>query len=105
MKRFINRLVINVNIMSSHRSRKKKEELVSQKALEHELVPKAELVPMEEAKALLKGLNVAPWQLPWIRSQDPLIRALGAKPGNVVRIYRKSPTAGEMVFYRIVVSG
>ncbi|GGP21171.1 DNA-directed RNA polymerase subunit H [Thermocladium modestius] len=79
--------------------------MIAQRALDHELVPKAELVPMDEAKAILKKLNVAPWQLPWIRAQDPLIKALGAKPGSVVRIYRKSPTAGEIIFYRIVVSG
>ncbi len=91
---------------SSGRSRgKRKEELLLAKVLEHELVPRAEIVSKEEAKKILKQLNAAPWQLPWIRASDPLARAIGAKPGDVVKIVRRSPTAGEHVTYRFVVPG
>lgn len=71
--------------------------------LEHELVPKHEIVPPEEAVRILRELGVKPEQLPWIRVTDPIVRILGAKPGDIIRIYRKSPTAGEVVVYRFVV--
>ena len=71
--------------------------------LEHELVPKHEVVPPEEAARIIKELGVRPEQLPWLRATDPVARAIGAKPGDIVRIYRKSPTSGEIVVYRYVV--
>ncbi|MCC6010915.1 MAG: DNA-directed RNA polymerase subunit H [Desulfurococcaceae archaeon] len=71
--------------------------------LEHELVPKHEIVPPEEARKILKELGVEPWRLPWISLNDPVVRAIGAKPGDIVRIYRKSPTAGISIVYRYVV--
>ena len=71
--------------------------------LEHELVPRHEVVPPEEAARILKDLGVRPEQLPWLRATDPVARRIGAKPGDIVRIYRKSPTAGEIVVYRYVV--
>jgi len=71
--------------------------------LEHELVPKHEVVPPEEARKILKELGIEPWQLPWILVSDPVIRAIGAKPGDIVRIIRKSPTAGVSIAYRYVV--
>ncbi len=86
------------------RSSKKERNLLA-RIVEHELVPKAEIVPKEEAKKILKQLNAAPWQLPWIRASDPLVRIIGAKPGDVIKIIRKSPTAGEVVVYRFVVPG
>ncbi|MEM3717932.1 DNA-directed RNA polymerase subunit H [Thermofilum sp.] len=43
--------------------------------------------------------------LPWIYSTDPVARALKAKPGDVVMIIRKSPTAGESVAFRLVMKG
>ncbi len=73
--------------------------------MEHELVPRAEVVPKDEAKRILRELNAKPWQLPWIRSSDPLALAIGARPGDIIRIYRKSPTAGEFIAYRFVVPG
>jgi len=71
--------------------------------LEHELVPKHEVLPPEEAARILKELGVTPQQLPWLRVTDPVARAIGAKPGDIVRIYRKSPTSGETIAYRYVV--
>ena len=90
---------------TTERKRKTKAEEVLEKVLNHELMPKAEVVPKDNAKMLLRRLNAAPWQLPWIRSTDPLVRSLGAKPGDIIKIIRKSPTAGEIEIYRFVVPG
>lgn len=75
------------------------------KVLEHELVPRHELLSPEEALKILKKLGITPDKLPWIRASDPAARAIKAKPGNIVKIIRKSPTAGEIVVYRYVVPG
>ena len=82
---------------------KKKKEKTSFNILEHELVPKHEVLPPEEALAVLRDLGVKPEQLPWIRASDPVARAIGARPGDIIRIYRKSPTAGTVIVYRYVV--
>jgi DNA-directed RNA polymerase subunit H len=71
--------------------------------LEHELVPRHEVVPPQEALELLRKLCIEPWQLPWISADDPVVKAIGAKPGDIIRIIRKSPTAGEFIAYRYVV--
>lgn len=71
--------------------------------LEHELVPKHEILSPEEAIEVLKKLGVSPKQLPWITVDDPVVKALGAKPGDIIKITRKSPTAGVSVAYRYVV--
>jgi DNA-directed RNA polymerase subunit H len=71
--------------------------------LKHELVPKHEVLSLEEAAELLRKLNIKPAQLPWISIDDPVVRAIGAKPGDIIRIIRKSPTAGESIAYRYVV--
>lgn len=73
--------------------------------LEHEWVPKHEILSPEEAAEVLKKLGVKPIQLPWLLTSDPVAKAIGAKPGDIVRIYRKSPTAGETIAYRYVVVG
>jgi len=78
---------------------------LSSMILQHELVPKHEVVPVEEAAEILRKLGVKPEQLPWIRASDPVARAIGAKPGDIVKIVRRSPTAGEIVVYRYVVPG
>ncbi|MCS7099122.1 MAG: DNA-directed RNA polymerase subunit H [Sulfolobales archaeon] len=82
-----------------------KKKRIEEKILEHELVPKHELLTREEALGVLRELGIRPEQLPWIRASDPIAKLLGAKPGDIIRIVRKSPTAGTSVAYRFVVVG
>jgi len=70
---------------------------------EHALVPKHEILTSEERQQLLAQYKVQPYQLPQIEASDPAVKAIGAKPGDVLRIIRKSPTAGEHLAYRYVV--
>ena len=42
-------------------------------------------------------------ELPKISKKDPAIKELNVKVRDVIKIIRKSPTAGEAVFYRGVV--
>lgn len=72
--------------------------------LEHELVPKHEVLSKEEVEELLKKYKASLNQLPQILISDPVVRELGAKVGDVIKITRSSPTAGTTVYYRVVVS-
>lgn len=70
---------------------------------QHKFVPKHEILEDSEKDELLAKYRVQPYQLPQISSLDPTVKAIGAKPGDVLRVTRKSPTAGEHVAYRYVV--
>lgn len=70
---------------------------------EHALVPYHEILSEKEKKELLAHYKVQPYQMPQIRSGDPAVKAIGAEPGDVLKITRKSTTAGEHVTYRYVV--
>lgn len=70
---------------------------------EHKLVPKHEILTKEEAEQVLAQYRAKPYQLPQIKASDPAAKAIGARPGDILRIIRKSPTAGEYVAYRYVV--
>ncbi len=70
---------------------------------EHALVPRHETLTPLEREELLKKYKVKPYQMPQITATDPAVKAIGAKPGDVLRIIRKSSTAGEHIAYRYVV--
>jgi DNA-directed RNA polymerase subunit H len=70
---------------------------------EHALVPMHEILSEKERSQLLNQYKVKPYQMPQIGSTDPAVKAIGAKPGDVLRIIRKSSTAGEHTAYRYVV--
>jgi len=57
---------------------------------DHEFVPKHEILKAEERAKLLQEYKVHPYQLPEIKASDPAIIAIGAKPGDIVQIVRKS---------------
>lgn len=71
--------------------------------LEHVLVPRHELLSEEEKQEVLKRLGLKPEELPLLLATDPAAQAIGAKPGDIVRITRESPTAGKAIVYRLVV--
>jgi DNA-directed RNA polymerase subunit H len=70
---------------------------------EHDIVPLHKILEEEEKQQLLSRYRVHPYQLPQVTSSDPAVKAIGARPGDILRIIRKSPTAGEHVAYRYVV--
>ncbi len=71
----------------------------------HKLVPKHEILPPEEAEKMLEKYRMEPHQLPQIRASDIVAIAIGAKPGDVLKITRESVTAGKYVSYRYVTPG
>ncbi len=70
---------------------------------DHILVPEHVLLSEEEAEEVLKTLGVRKEQLPKIRADDPVAKEIGAKPGQIVKIIRESPTAGKSIAYRLVI--
>jgi DNA-directed RNA polymerase subunit H len=70
---------------------------------DHVYVPKHEIMSKKEAEEILKKFNCKPTEMPFIFANDPAIIGLGVKPGDMIKITRKSPTAGESIYYRYVV--
>ncbi len=70
---------------------------------DHVYVPKHEIMTIKEAEQTLKNFNCLPTELPLIFVNDPAIIGLGVKPGDMIKITRKSATAGESIYYRYVV--
>nr|AIF00333.1 DNA-directed RNA polymerase subunit H (rpoH) [uncultured marine thaumarchaeote KM3_130_G11] len=52
---------------------------------------------------MLEKFHCKPTELPLIFVTDPAIIGIGVKPGDMIKITRKSATAGESLYYRYVV--
>ena len=68
----------------------------------HELVPKHEILSAEERNKTLRKYRTTLKHFPMILSSDPVARYYGVLPGTMMRITRKSPTAGVYTLYRVV---
>jgi len=89
-------------------AKKKKVELLPKtfpvfEIFDHKLVPKHEILDEKEKKEVLAQYKIQPYQMPQIKSTDPAVKAIGAKPGDMLKIIRKSATAGAHIAYRYVV--
>ncbi|MHC1571530.1 MAG: DNA-directed RNA polymerase subunit H [Methanosarcinales archaeon] len=71
--------------------------------LDHEMVPSHEILDEEEVKSLLERYGIEKEQLPKIKVKDPVIKEIKAQVGDVIKITRKSATAGEAIIYRLVI--
>lgn len=71
---------------------------------EHKRIPKHTKIGEEEILKLLEQYNISLKQLPKILKTDPALRALDAKPGDVIKIERVSPTVGKVNFFRVVIN-
>jgi DNA-directed RNA polymerase subunit H len=71
----------------------------------HRLVPKHSIVSESEKKKVLEKYKITLKELPKITLGDPVVEQLKAKEGDVIKIVRNSETAGETVYYRVVIRG
>lgn len=70
--------------------------------LSHRLVPKHEIVSESEAAKVFSTYGINKQCLPKLKADDPVVKAIGAKEGDVVRVSRTDVTA-DCVHYRLVV--
>ena len=70
--------------------------------LNHSAVPKHEILSDDEIEEIFANVGYDVSQLPKIKVNDPVSKAIGAKEGQVLKITRKSETAGIFVTYRLV---
>ena len=49
------------------------------------------------------NINTPDQQLPWIDSQDPMVKWIGGRPGDVIEVNRHSDVAGAQLYYRYCV--
>jgi len=70
----------------------------------HLLVPEHSKLNEKEIKDLLEKYHITKKELPKISKKDPAISNLNVKEGDVIKVTRSSPTAGEAIFFRGVIN-
>ncbi|MFH1408381.1 MAG: DNA-directed RNA polymerase subunit H [Nanoarchaeota archaeon] len=68
----------------------------------HDLIPKHVKASEREKKQILDQYQISIKELPKILKSDPALLDLNVEVGDMIKIMRKSPTAGESTYYRVV---
>lgn len=84
-------------------AKKKKKTSEKLEIKNHALVPKHEKCSETEKKNVLQKYSAELKDFPKININDAALYSLDVKPGDLVKITRESPTAGNAVFYRVVI--
>ncbi|MBS3127511.1 DNA-directed RNA polymerase subunit H [Candidatus Woesearchaeota archaeon] len=71
----------------------------------HFLVPEHTKMTDSEVQKLYQKYNLSSKELPKIKKEDPAIAKLQVKVGDVIKVERKSATAGKSYYYRVVIDG
>jgi DNA-directed RNA polymerase subunit H len=82
-------------------AKKTKEPLME--IMKHDLVPEHIILSEKEKHDVLKQYNTELNLLPKILIDDPVALSIGAQPGQIIKIIRKSATAKQANAYRLVV--
>ncbi|MEA3324019.1 MAG: DNA-directed RNA polymerase subunit H [Euryarchaeota archaeon] len=69
----------------------------------HIMVPRHRILDDDEAEEVLSRYGIEKEKLSKVMTVDPAIKEIGADAGDVIEITRNSETAGEFVFYRLVI--
>ena len=69
----------------------------------HVLIPKHAKLSEKEKEEVLKRYSATIDDFPRILKRDAALQGINVKYGDMIKIIRKSPTAGQTVFYRVVV--
>ena len=70
----------------------------------HILVPKMEVASATDVEALCSKHGISIENLPRIRVTDHALIPIGSKVGDIIKVFRQSPTTGdESLYYRLVV--
>ena len=73
--------------------------------IEHVLVPPHRKINDDEKEELLTKFQIKAKNLPKISIKDPVIKTMeDVKAGDVIEIKRKSTTAGETIYYRVIIN-
>ncbi|MCF7866177.1 DNA-directed RNA polymerase subunit H [Candidatus Woesearchaeota archaeon] len=72
--------------------------------IKHVLVPEHSKLTEKERETLFIKYDISLKEIPKISITDAAIRHLDPKENDIIMIKRKSPTAGESIFYRGVIN-
>ncbi len=82
---------------------KMKKKKRSTKTIKHFLIPEHRKLSQKESQEVLDKYKVTLKELPCILINDPAIQSINPKVNDVIEIKRRSATAGETIFYRVVI--
>lgn len=66
-------------------------------------MPEHSKLSEKEKKDLLELYKITLQNLPKIQRSDAALQSMNVDPGDVIKITRKSPTAGTHIYYRCVI--